>query len=67
MSLLPTRLARFVQVENWQMAEDLGILNCVECGSCAFVCPSQIPLVQHIRIGKLRVNEMKKKEKLVTV
>ena len=67
MSLLPTRLARFAQVENWQMAEDLGILNCVECGSCSFVCPSQIPLVQHIRIGKLRVNEMKNKEKLATV
>jgi len=67
MNLLPTRLARFTQVENWQMAEDLGILNCVECGSCAFVCPSQIPLVQGIRIGKLRVNEKKRKEKLATV
>jgi len=67
MNLLPTRLARFAQVENWQMAEDLGILNCVECGSCAFVCPSQIPLVQRIRIGKLRINEMKRKEKPATV
>ncbi len=67
MSLLPTRLARFAQVENWQMAEELGILSCVECGSCAFVCPSQIPLVQQIRIGKMRVNEIKRKEKLETV
>ncbi len=67
MRLLPTRLARFAQVENWQMAEELGILSCVECGSCAFVCPSQIPLVQQIRIGKMRVNEIKRKEKLETV
>jgi len=67
MNLLPTRLARFAQVENWQMAEELGILSCVECGSCAFVCPSQIPLIQQIRIGKMRVNEIKRKAKLETV
>ncbi len=67
MGLLPTRLARFTQVENWEIAEELGILNCIECGSCAFVCPSQIPLVQRIRIGKLKVNDMKRKEKLATV
>ena len=67
MNLLPTRLARFAQAENWQMADDLGILNCVECGSCAFVCPSRIPLVQRIRIGKLKVNEMKRKAKIEAV
>jgi electron transport complex protein RnfC len=67
MNLLPTRLARFAKIENWKMAEELGILNCIECGSCAFVCPSQIPLVQQIRVGKLKVNEKKQKEKLETV
>lgn len=63
MNLLPTRLARFAQVENWQIAESMGILNCIECGSCAYICPSNIPLVQHIRIGKLKVNELKNKQK----
>ena len=61
MLLLPTRLARLSEMEYFEEAEALGILNCVECGCCAFICPSHIPLVQWIRIGKLKVNEMKRK------
>jgi len=63
MNLLPTRLARFSGIDNWEMAENLGVLNCIECGSCAFVCPSRIPLVQRIRIGKMKVNEIKRQQK----
>jgi electron transport complex protein RnfC len=64
MNLLPTRLAKLSQREKWEDADNFGILSCIECGSCAFVCPSKIPLVQWIRIGKLRVNEMKRKQKI---
>jgi electron transport complex protein RnfC len=62
-NLMPTRLARFSQVENWQQAAELGILNCIECGCCAYVCPAKIPLVQWIKIGKLRVSEMQERQK----
>jgi len=58
MYLVPTRLARLSELGNYSEAYELGILNCVECGSCAFECPSSIPLVQWIRVGKLRVGEM---------
>lgn len=61
MNLLPTRLASFTSKGKWIEANELGILNCIECGSCSFVCPSAIPLVQWIRVGKLRVNELQRK------
>jgi len=61
MLLMPTRLARLSEMEHFEEADSLGILSCVECGCCAFICPSHIPLVQWIRIGKLKVNEMKRK------
>jgi len=61
MNLMPTRLARLAQFEKWDEAEQYGIVNCIECGSCAFVCPAGIPLVQHIRIGKMRVAEKHRK------
>jgi len=64
MNLMPTRLARFSQVENWQRAAELGILNCIECGCCAYVCPAKIPLVQWIKIGKLRVSELQERQKV---
>ena len=28
------------------------LMNCFECASCSFVCPSRIPLVQWMRMGK---------------
>ncbi len=63
MYLLPTRIARLSEMGHSAEAEEFGIMNCIECGSCSFVCPSHIPLVQWIRLGKLQVGEMKRKEK----
>ncbi len=36
-----------------------GILNCMECRCCAYICSSAIPLVDLIRIGKNAVRGMK--------
>lgn len=33
---------------------------CIECGCCAFVCPAQRPLVQWIRVGKVRLRASEK-------
>jgi electron transport complex protein RnfC len=62
MSLLPTRLSSFAETAKLEEAEEFGILNCIECGSCSYVCPSNIPLVQWIRVGKLQVSESKRKK-----
>jgi electron transport complex protein RnfC len=31
-----------------------GLLDCIECGSCTYVCPARIKLVQRFRVGKQR-------------
>ena len=36
---------------------DAGVFDCTECGLCAHVCPSRIPLVERIREGKKRVSD----------
>lgn len=59
--LLPNRLSRLVEIGEYDDAERLGVLNCIECGSCVFVCPSGIPILQWLRVGKFRVNEIKRK------
>ncbi len=42
-----------------QMADEFNLMDCFECGSCSFVCPSHIPLVQHFRVAKAAVRKAK--------
>lgn len=63
MALLPTRLALLAQHQMWDKLEEYGVFDCIECGSCSFTCPSRIPLVQWIRVGKLKVTESSKPRK----
>ena len=34
--------------------------GCLECGSCAYVCPAHRPLVQNIRRAKAEIRKRKK-------
>jgi len=38
---------------------DYWIENCVECGACAYVCPSSIPLVHYYRHAKGEIRKQK--------
>lgn len=63
MQLVPTQLMKYVKYEFLSGAEDWGILDCVECGSCQYICPAAIPLVHWIRLGKNQVMELKRKQR----
>ena len=45
--------------EHSTMAEEHNLMDCFECGSCSFVCPSHIPLVQQFRAAKAAVRKAK--------
>ena len=40
-----------------RMAAEFNLMDCFECGSCSFVCPSHIPLVQQFRVAKAAVRK----------
>jgi len=40
-----------------QMAGEHNLMDCFECGSCSYVCPSHIPLVQQFRFAKAAVRK----------
>ncbi len=40
-----------------RMADEQHLMDCFECGSCSFVCPSHIPLAQHFRVAKAAVRK----------
>jgi electron transport complex protein RnfC len=51
--LNPARLGLLALNEQYDaMVDDYHLLDCFECGSCAYVCPAHIPLVQRFRGAK---------------
>ena len=60
MRLIPSRLAQLTRSGDFAAAREWGLLDCMECGSCAYVCPAGIPLVQWVRLGKAEVLRSKR-------
>ena len=55
MGLEPYLLAKLAQKQLWDRAEEHNIMECIECGCCSYTCPSNLPLLDYIRIGKQTV------------
>jgi electron transport complex protein RnfC len=55
MNLMPNELSQFLEAEDYEAAEEYSVMDCIECGCCAFECPAHRPLVQHMRRGKAQV------------
>lgn len=52
MRLSPVLIVRELKAGNVEKAKKFGLMDCIECGCCAFMCPANIRLVQRIRLGK---------------
>ncbi|SNY92904.1 electron transport complex protein RnfC [Cohaesibacter sp. ES.047] len=50
--LMPFDMAQRIRGDELDSAVDIGLLDCIACGSCAYVCPSNIPLVQYFNYAK---------------
>ncbi len=53
MGLQPYLLARLVETNAIEQAVDEGLLNCMECGCCAYSCIASRRLVDAIKVGKM--------------
>ncbi len=50
--LTPVMMNASLKANELEEAAGFGLLDCIECGACSFVCPSHIHLVQRFRVGK---------------
>ena len=55
MGLEPYLLAKLARKQLWDRAEEHNTIDCIECGCCSYTCPSSLPLLDYIRIGKQTV------------
>ena len=37
-----------------------NLMDCIECGSCAYICPANRPLAEFIKTGKAKLRAKKK-------
>lgn len=63
MGLEPYLLARLSQLKNYDRLEAENVMDCIECGSCSYVCISHRPILDYIRIGKQKTGALIKARK----
>lgn len=63
MGLEPYLLMPLTENKEWDLLNAHNVRNCIECGCCAYSCPSNRPLLDFIRLGKFKVNEIARAKK----
>jgi electron transport complex protein RnfC len=58
MGLEPYLLMPLSQQNNFDRLEAEHVMDCVECGSCSYICPASRPLLDFIRLGKSNVGKI---------
>ncbi|OBW95085.1 electron transport complex subunit RsxC [Gallibacterium salpingitidis] len=64
LKLMPQQLYWFARSEDHKKSQEYNLKDCIECGVCAYVCPSNIPLIQYFRQEKAKIAELDLKAKL---
>ncbi|WP_394370202.1 electron transport complex subunit RsxC [Ursidibacter maritimus] len=59
--LLPQQLYWFARADDHDKSKEYHLDACIECGICAYVCPSYIPLIQYFRQEKTKIHEIEEK------
>ncbi|OGL43492.1 MAG: hypothetical protein A2161_09005 [Candidatus Schekmanbacteria bacterium RBG_13_48_7] len=61
MNLMPNLIGMYVEYGKFEWASKMHVLDCIECGTCSYVCPSGRNLVHLVKFGKFKILQEKKK------
>lgn len=63
MKLTPLFMRMNTNKRRWAEVEALNVMDCIECGSCNYICPARLPLVQSFRTAKFAIRDEAAKAK----
>jgi electron transport complex protein RnfC len=63
MGLEPYLLMSMGEREMFEHMEYEKAMDCIECGSCSYICPSNRPLLDYIRLGKAGISKLRRARK----
>ncbi len=52
MGLEPYIICKMSRKMMYEAIEEHKVTDCIECGSCSYICPANVPLLDNIRIAK---------------
>lgn len=58
MGLEPFLLMPLAMQGNYNRLESEHVMDCIECGSCSYTCPSERAILDYIRLGKSNVGKI---------
>jgi electron transport complex protein RnfC len=53
--LMPCAIGLSVKKDKFDLAASYDPFDCIDCGSCSYVCPSKIPLAQLVKLAKVKI------------
>ncbi|MFV0517892.1 MAG: electron transport complex subunit RsxC [Aminipila sp.] len=59
--LMPTALSAAVERKDAEALEKFKVMQCMECGSCSYICPARRPLGFNNKLGKAILKEAQSK------
>ena len=63
MHLMPLFMNMFAKNRRWsEVEQEYRVMDCIECGSCQYICPARIPLVQQFRTAKFAIRQQAAKK-----
>jgi len=60
LGLVPSELSIICENHDWDAAVQAALMECKECGCCAYACPARRPIVQQIKFAKSELRRRKK-------
>ena len=63
MNLMPVLMYKAMFAGSVEEMQSVDMMDCIECGCCAYTCPASVPLVLSFRTGKHYIREAAAKAK----
>jgi electron transport complex protein RnfC len=63
LGLVPSEISIAAEQQDWDAAVEANMLECKECGCCAYVCPAKRRIVHLIKFGKAELQRKKANER----
>ena len=57
MHLMPVLMFKALIANDLEGMKQTHLMDCIECGCCAYECPACVPLVLGFRSGKQRIRD----------